>query len=57
MEPWSRPPGAIRLYRRNIARAASYGADLVSLVANAIRQEALDWLALPDEELPLEQSG
>ena len=57
VEPWSRPPGAIRLYRRNIARSASYGADLVSLVANAIRQEALDWLALPDEELPLEQSG
>jgi tetratricopeptide (TPR) repeat protein len=51
--PWENPPDKVRLYRRNIARAASYGADLVSLIAHALRQEALDWLVLPDNAFPL----
>jgi tetratricopeptide (TPR) repeat protein len=54
-DPIAQPPERIRLYRRNIARAASYEADLVTLIAHALRQEALDWLALPDEAHPLDE--
>ena len=55
-DPITERPSAIRLFRRNIARAASYGADLVHLIAHALRQEALDWLALDDEAFPLPPS-
>lgn len=56
-DPIDDVPTSIRLYRRNIARAASYGADLVFLLAHALRQEALDWLALGDEAFQLPERG
>ena len=41
-DPWERPPEAIRLFARNLARAPSTEA-LLERLTHALQEEALDW--------------
>ncbi|MED5373473.1 MAG: tetratricopeptide repeat protein [Myxococcota bacterium] len=50
---WATAPEQVRVYRRNLERGSPTEAELPLLVARALRQEALDWLGLPDDALPL----
>ncbi|MCB9758853.1 MAG: tetratricopeptide repeat protein [Alphaproteobacteria bacterium] len=52
-DPWKAPPSAVRLYRGNLQRVAALEGDLPLRIAEALRHEALDWLALPADALPL----
>ncbi|MCB9791829.1 MAG: tetratricopeptide repeat protein [Alphaproteobacteria bacterium] len=52
-EGWKNPPAMVRLYRGNLQRMAAFEGDLPLRIAEALRHEALDWLGLEPEELPL----
>lgn len=50
---WSTTPDRVDLYTGNLERAGALGADLPRLLAVSLRNEALDWLGLADDQLPL----
>ena len=50
-DPWSQRPGAIRLFRRNLARPSAGPDELAARIARALVHEALDWLGVSMEEL------
>jgi len=52
-DPWSSTPDKVDVYVGNLERAAALGADLTQLLAASLRNEALDWLGLGDDQLPL----
>lgn len=52
-DPWVTRPEALRLYRGNLERIAAMEGDLPRRIAEAMRGEALEWLALPDDAYPL----
>lgn len=53
LDPWEVRPRSVRLYRGNLQRTATFEGDLTLRIAQALRHEALDWLALPPDALPL----
>ncbi|MCP4810482.1 MAG: hypothetical protein GY913_08660 [Proteobacteria bacterium] len=52
-DPWQVFPDRIELYVANLEHAGALGAAPASLLATTLRSEALDWLLLSDDELPL----
>lgn len=52
-DPWEVHPEAVRLYRGNLERIAAMEGDLPRRIAEALRGEALEWLALADDAYPL----
>ncbi len=52
-EAWETHPEELRLYRVNLERLAHHQGDLPRRIAEVLRAEALDWLALPPESHPL----
>jgi tetratricopeptide (TPR) repeat protein len=51
---WETHPEELRLYRVNLERLAHHQGDLPRRIAEVLRAEALDWLALPPEAHPLQ---
>lgn len=52
-EGWRNLPSQVRLYRGNLQRMTAFEGDLPLRIAEALRHEALDWLALEPDALPL----
>ncbi len=50
---WETHPEELRLFRVNLERLAHHQGDLPRRIAEVLRAEALDWLALPPEAHPL----
>jgi tetratricopeptide (TPR) repeat protein len=50
---WETHPDELRLYRVNLERLAHHQGDLPRRIAEVLRAEALDWLALPLDAHPL----
>jgi tetratricopeptide (TPR) repeat protein len=53
-DPFLAEPERMVIYVGNLERIAALGADLGVILATALRAEALDWLGLPDDQLPLQ---
>ncbi|HJN75272.1 MAG TPA: tetratricopeptide repeat protein [Myxococcota bacterium] len=56
-DPWQTLPDRVDVYVGNLERAAALGANPAQLLAASLRNEALDWLGLPDDGLPLVFAG
>ena len=52
-DPWATTPDKVDVYVGNLERADALGADVAQLLAASLRNEALDWLGLRDDALPL----
>ena len=50
VDPWTVRPDALRLFRGNLARAATFD-DVVDALVRTLDHEALDWLGLELEDL------
>lgn len=50
---WKNPPVRVRIYRGNLQRMSAFEGDLPLRIAEALRHEALDWLGLEPDELPI----
>ena len=53
-QAWETHPEELRLYRVNLERLAHHQGDLPRRIAEVLRAEALDWLALPPDAHPLQ---
>ncbi len=53
-DPFLVEPDRMVVYVGNLERIAALGADLSVILATALRAEALDWLGLADDQLPLQ---